>query len=388
MTTWIRLAEKETNDLARQNELRNRALRITSELSEYNGVATVMLSGSVARGPVGPSSDLDLHVIASANLEMELPEWSFGDDGTVVNIHTIPENRLEHAWNWFDQSLELAHWFFQTSLGDELNGCEVLFEDPSSEWSVRLPKLLARRIDPDVAAYVASLHADKTCKILLRAAGALEEGAVPDSQQEIRWAVQSALVALLISRGWVIRGSKKRIEIAQSFLPDPTIERIIEVALNVISLQNMSAEKVLGICDARLSYRSTVREELVMMKAQHSGDNEISQRLARALQDHEQHNLRAFDYYGPMIREGLILGPINHIRALSSFSRIPNMFCSLLGGTLPWPIRSFLGSGELSDKVKQEWLELADLKMSKRDCNDYSAVLVMTVEELRHNITP
>ncbi len=381
MNTQMQLADGEFHQPLRQAALKARAIEIANDISKQPGIIAVLLSGSVARGPVGPSSDLDLHVIVSDSFSNELPVWRFGADGTIENLHKVSESQLSHGWSYINQTTDLSFWFYQTRLGDELNGYEPLFWDYSSDWKDRLPQLLAYRAYSDVISHLVRFHANDAWRILLRANKALEDNAIMDSHQGLRGAVQAAFVSALIRRGWIIRGSKKRIEISKSFIPDPFIEPILEIALDAVGLRTLSKERTNEICKARLGYRKTVQDELVSLKELYAQHSDISQRLILVIREEEQHNAHAFDYYLALIQQGFFLGPINHIRSLSGFSRVPSLFLSCLGVEFKWPIREFLSFSELSEFLRFEWLRIADLTTSKGLCSDWVARLSSIIRE-------
>lgn len=376
------LAKGEVHHHWQQKALKKRAHQIASEISKQKGIIGILLSGSVARGPVGPSSDLDLHIVVLDSFIDELPEWSFRTDGTIENLHRIPESLLGQGWNLINQNSDLAFWFYQTRLGDELNGYEPIFWDPSSAWSERLPLLLSYRTYPSIVIQLSRFYIDHSSQLLLRAQKALNENAIMDAHQELRWAVQTVMIAALIQRGWIIRGSKKRIEIAKSFFPDPVIKLLVDVALNIVGLNSITRKKASEICQARLIYRDIIRSELYFLLSTYTCHKDKSKKLSHAIKVHEQHNAGAFDYYQALIQQGLILGPINHIRTLSSFSKIPTSFLSYVFEETEWPIDDFLSSPVFSDAIKNGWLRIAELTTTNLECCNWIEKLYYILNKL------
>ncbi|MBK8467580.1 MAG: nucleotidyltransferase domain-containing protein [Chloracidobacterium sp.] len=386
MNARIVLAKGEVNDLSRQDELKTKAREIAAEISKLNGVIGILLSGSVARGPVGPSSDIDLHVVISDSFADDISEWSFRTDGSIENTHIIPESQLRKGWSLVNQDSDLGFWFYETKLGDELNGYDPLFWDSSSIWRERLPLLLSYRSHPNIVKPLIQFYIAHSSQLLLRAQSALNDNAIMDAQQELRWAVQPTIIAALIQRGWIIRGSKKRIEIAKSFFPDSVIKGIVNVATDIIGLDSMTKEKAGKFCVARLAYRDLISLELNSLLSNLPRNKNNSERMSHAIKIHEQYNSRAFDYYQGLIQGDFVLGPINHIRTLSSFSRVPASFISFVFDEAKWPIDAFLSSSEFSNAIKHDWLQIAELTATKVECYNWIEKLFSILNNLSNDL--
>jgi len=382
MTSQLVLASQEKHDPIRQQIMRDRAEETTQHFKKTKGILGVVLSGSTARGPVGASSDIDMHVIISDKFTGNLPEWTFHDDGMIENLHTVQENEILRGWNVRSQPNLLAKWFYETKLGDELNQFSPLWWVPTTQWQKKLQILVADRQNPDVAQEVTRYYLESARANVLQANKACLENAPLDGHQNLRSAFQVALVASLIQRGWTIRGSKKRIEIAQAFLPDPAIENLLAIGFELVGIKETTRSQTMKICESRLQFRVLLLNELRELKARYSSDEKISHKLEQAIQIQEAHEAMAYDYYSPMVDENIILGPINHIRCLSGLMRVPKLFVSCLEDEKPWPVQEFVKSDLFSQNIRNAWLDIMMLESSKKKCVDLSLVLSKALDKL------
>lgn len=381
MTVIGSMAEAEGHDPQRQSILRTRAAQCALDLSNSAGVLGVLLSGSAARGPVNQSSDLDLHVVVSKQLTLTLPAWTFHHPDLIENIHTIPEGQLQLAWEMIDETEKLAKWFYETRLGDELNGYHSLFwKDPL--WQQRLPLILSKRSDPDVISKLIGFHASEAKRLLGCAQRALTDKAREDAHQNLRWAVQSALISAMIKRRWVMRGSKKRIEIAMSFLPDALLKPILSLAMEIVGLNSLTQLRASQISQTRHEFRNLLAMELTVLGNLLGHSKEISPNLRKATEDNQRHNSGAFNYYAPLIEDGFFFGPINHIRALSGFSSIPRTMLSCIDKSFIWPVHDFLSSAEFSPSIRDSWLEIAGMTEGDHQIKEWVAELSSMISVL------
>lgn len=382
MTSQLILASQEVHDLHRQQIMQERAGKTAHNLRKQTGVIGVVLSGSVARGPVSESSDLDLHVIVSRQFTGSLSEWTFYKEGTIENLHTVHEDELLRGWHARSNSTSLAAWFYETKLGDELDRFLPLWWDSSTHWQKRLSALVTLRKNPDVVQVIARHYMESARAHIRQARDACEENAPYDSHQHLRLAFQAALTAAMICRGWVIRGSKKRIEIAQAFLPDPLIEPLLVAGVNVVGLKGMTQNQAVRLCKSRLHYRTILLSELHRLMTQYAGDEHIATKLEVAIKHQAQHNTMAYDYYSSLVAHKMILGAVNHIRCLSGLVKVPQILVSCLYGDRPWPIREFVKSGIVSQSVCDAWLEIMALTFSQKQCVQLSAMLSTALNPL------
>jgi len=362
--------------------MRDRASETARAFSGQAGIIGVALSGSTARGPVGASSDLDLHVVVADDFAGSLPEWTFHGEGIIENLHTVREGELARGWRACGELASLAAWFYETRLGDELHQSVSLWWSPATQWRERLPELVALRQDPDVAQRVALRYAESARGHISRARSACREGAPLDGYHHLRLAFQAALIAAMIQRGWTIRGSKKRIEIAQAFLPDPAIERLLAIGLDIVGLSGTTSSEATALCEARLRYRATLLGELRELGVRHAHNGSIARKLGQVIGSQETHDAMAYDYYSPLVAQGIVLGPVNHIRCVSGLTRVPQMLVSCLYGEQPWSITGFVESGLLSRAVRDAWLEIMALPSSERHCARLSSALGSAVDGL------
>lgn len=381
MTIIGRIAEAEGHDPHRQSILQTRATQLALDLSKREGVLGVLLSGSAARGPVNQSSDLDLHVVVSKQFTSSLPAWTFRYLDLIENIHTIPEAQLQLAWELIDETHKLAQWFYETRLGDELNGYLSLFWSQSN-LQKRLPLIMRKRNDPDVISKLVMLHASEAGRLIGCAQGALKDKAREDAHQNLRWAVQSALISAMIKRGWVIRGSKKRIEIALSFLPDTLVKPILSLAMEIVGLKSLTQLRASQLSETRHEFRNLIQKELTVLRNPHKQSKEITHRLKKASEENQRHNSGAFDYYAPLIEGGFYLGPINHIRALSGFSSVPRSLLTCIDKSFTWPVHDFLNSAEFSPSIRDRWLEIAGMTEGNNLINNWIADLSSMISVL------
>jgi hypothetical protein len=165
----------------------------------------------------------------------------------------------------------------------------------------------------------------------------------------------------MIKRGWVMRGSKKRIEIAMTFSPDTLVKPILSLAMEIVGLRSLTQLRASQISQTRHEFRNLIQGELTALKNRHGQSKEITHSLTKAAEENQRHNSGAFDYYAPLIKEGIFLGPVNHIRALSGFSSVPRALLTCINKSFIWPVHDFLNSAEFSLSIRDGWLEIAGI---------------------------
>lgn len=382
MTSRLILASQEVHDSRRQQIMQERAGKTANNLRKQAGILGVVLSGSAARGPVSMSSDIDLHVIISGKFTGSLPEWTFYRKGIIENLHTVREDELLRGWHARNRPTSLATWFHTTRLGDELHHFMPLWWNPATQWRERLPVLVAYRQSPDIAQRVAWCYTESARSHIRQARSACHDGAPLDGHHHLRLSFQAALIAAMIQRGWIIRGSKKRIEIARAFLPDSVIAPLLTVGLDVIGLYDMTSNRATMLCKARLQYRTTLLRELHRLKARYAHDGHVVCKLESAIRHREAHNARAYDYYSSLVAQNLILGPINHIRCFSGLTQVPQLLVSCLYGERSWPIHEFVQSDIISQAMRDAWLEIMALTFSQQRCIRLSSTLSTAVDNI------
>jgi len=388
MTSQLILSSQEVHDSRRQQIMQERATRTADDLRKQTGILGVVLSGSVARGPVGGSSDLDSYVIVSHEFTGSLPEWTFHREGIIENLHTIREDELLCGWRVRNNSASLASWFHKTKLGDELHRFLPLWWNSYTKWQERLPVLVSLRQNPDIAQMIARCYTESARAHMHQAHNACDENTPYDSHHYLRLAFQTALTAAMVYRGWIIRGSKKRIEIAQAFLPDPLIKLLLVVGFDIVGLNDMTSNRAMKLCKARLHYRTTLLCELRKLKAQYADDEYAASKFEAAIKHQEKHNAMAYDYYSSLLAQNIILGPINHIRCFSGLPQVPRLLLiSCLHRESPWPMHEFVQSDIVSRAVRDTWLEIMALTSSRQRCIQLSSMLSKALNKLVSHIT-
>ena len=383
MSLNIVMASQETHDPQRQQVMQGYARRIADELRQQTGVLGVLLSGSVAAGPVSESSDLDLHVVISDEFTGTLPEWVFHKEEIIENLHTVKEGELRRGWRARNDPASLALWFHKTILGDLLNRFIPLWWNPNTIWQERLPVLVSLRQNPNIAQRVAECYAESAHTYWRQANSACDAKASYDSHHYLRMAFQAALNATLVHRGWTLRGSKKCIEIVQAFLPDPFIEILLALGFDIVGLTDMTSDLALQLCKARLNYRTALLDELHRLHSQYSGDEDVARKLQAAIRGHEKHNTEAYDYYSPLLDQNIILGPINHIRCFSGMPQVPRQIISCLQrGESHWPMREFVELDVVLRTVRKDWLQIMALTRSRQRCVQLASALGKTLDDL------
>src|SRR3989344_672615 len=383
MAVRLILASQEIHDPHRQQLMKKRARRIADGLRKQKGILGVLLSGSVARGPVSEPSDLDIHVIISDKFTRALPEWTFHRNGIIENLHTVHEEELLRGWRARNNPASLSLWFHKTILGDLLESFLPLWWNPYTKWQERVPVLVSLRQNPDIQQGVARHYAESAHTYLQQARNACDDGASYDSHHRLRMTFQAAFNAALVYRGWMLRGSKKCIEIGKAFLPDALIEHLLAVGFDIVGLNGMTLKRASKLCKARLRYRTTLLRELRRLKALSGGDGYAASKLEAATKDHEKHNAMAYDYYSSLLSQNIILGPINHMRCFSGLSQVPRQLISCLyPEESPWPMLEFVQSDLVSRAVRDEWLAIMALTSSRQRCMKLSTALRKTLDNL------
>lgn len=382
MTSRLILASQEGHDLGRQQIMHEHARKTADAIRKQAGVLGVLLSGSAARGPVNASSDLDLHIIISEKFAGTLPEWTFHNKNIIENLHTVREDELLRGWRARNHPASLAAWFYETKLGDELHHFLPLWWG-STKWQERLSALVSLRQNPGIVTMITRCYIKSAYAHMRQARRARDENAFYDSHHHLRLAFQAALTAAMIYRGWIMRGSKKRIEIAQAFLPDPFIEPLLVAGVDIVGLRGMTQKQAMKLCKSRFEYRKVLLDELHRLKAQYTGDEHVASKLETAIKHQTNHNARAYDYYSPLLAQNIILGPINHIRSFSGLPQVPHLVISCLRGAYPWPMHKFLQSNKVSRTACDRWLEIMALTSSQKQCSQLSSRLNKALSNLK-----
>lgn len=346
----------------RQILLRQRGERLAREIVTSAQPALVLLAGSVARGPVDLGSDIDIYVIGESAAVRSLPPWRFTADGVIENIHVIRQGEIEKADRILRDLDAISEWYCTTSLGDELYGSEVLHcEADVVDLVSSLQRVLARRLDAEVVARLASKHALTAWGLAASSEACVERGEPLESQRLVRAAAQRLLICTLVRVGWIVRGSKKRPEIAQAYSNDRGVREALALLCDIMGLSGLTASKAETLCRRRLLLRGLTIAEL-----EHLCDNMAvggggTRRLIAELSRQRQHNIGAIDYYRPLVDSGYHGGVINHIRALSGFKDLPRLFMSALGSSERPGVDAFMASRMLSSEMRYEWAGIAQL---------------------------
>jgi len=381
-----KVAEGEVNDPERQRRLRMHAETLAARLSEQEAVLAVWLSGSVARGPVGPASDLDLHVVALGKLDNEVPPWRFGPEGVIENVHVVLREDLEEGLHRLADPTALAEWLHRTALGDELQGSECLFNRKDWSWiEDGVGDLLTRRLHAEVVAALAAQHAATAEQWAIRAEQDLSAGSAYDGHQKLRYATQSLLVAALIRCDWTIRGSKKRPEIARAYADDPTVGRTLALLDDVVGIAEITGSHARRICAARLELRNLLLEELRRLCAANTDQERIRLRLGKEIEFQKRHNAFAVDYYAPLLDGGFFKGPVNHIRALSGFARVPERLCHCLDWDLVAPIGQWFRQVGSPRQLLDAWLKIAELSPTLATVGGWAKVVRAEAQRAAHD---
>ena len=383
MSKSLILATQEKHDPERQRILMQHAQQITARLRKQRGVLGVTLSNSVAQGPVSEASDLDLHVIVSDQFEGSLPQWAFYRKRIIENFHIVHEAQLRRGWRVRHHPDALAPWFHRTILGEFLHRFLPLWWNPDTKWEERLPVLISLRQNREVSERVAGCYLRSASRYLTQALHACDYRATYDSHQYLRQAFRAALNAALVHRGWTLRGSKKSIEIAQAFLPDPLIESVLAIGFDIVGLTELTPDQARKLCQARFAYRKTYLHELYRIRAQYAQDEYILHKLDVVIRGYGKHNTGAFDYYSALLDQKMFLGPINHIRCFSGLMYLPGQLLSCLrDGKTRWPVQEFVGLDVLSPAIRSGWLDLMGLTDSRERCLQLASVLTRSLKKL------
>ncbi len=363
-----RLPTGEHHNQERQWQLVSRAESLADTFIKLPDVQAVLLTGSVARGPVEDSSDLDIHVVVNRKVDaVLLPSWRFGTDGVIENVHQIEFDVIVNALSHLNDVEALADFHYHTKFGDELTGFRILSSTLLGDFCTGLSVLQASRARVAVAARVASHYARESICMVRAAQKALHEGALFDSVQILRLATQSLLIAALIQCGWTIRGSKKRLEIASNYLAQETVEEAMGLVFQAVGLDALNLGDARRLCRQRLDLREQYQNELRCLLKFYA--DERRSRLVRHLDFVQRHNAVATDYYQSLLDNGMFRGPVNHIRCLSGFPYIPTEIAMSIGGSIEQPISWFLDDASpISSDFKMRWLDIAGYECTASFC--------------------
>jgi hypothetical protein len=350
---------------ARQAELFGRAEALAEHLARSPAVASVWLTGSVAKGHVDGASDLDLHVFTEGALEPNAA-WRFAPGSAAENLHVFPAAKVREGAALLQHPPALAHWMASAGLADALTGARQLYIAAGAQpLASAIGTLVAARNRPDVQAELAGAFVDHGHRFLEQGRAAIAHDATLDAHQHLRTASQEVLVALLISRGWILRGSKKRLEIAQSYGVDVEATDTFDLFERINGLNGLTPSHAASICETRQNLRAVLALGLRDELAARGCEAEV---VATRIAPYEAHNAGASNYYQPLLGAGIYRGPVNHIRAFSGFSRLPRLVMQTLGEASRYPITAWSKTDEGALKpARNLWFDISELRTLDTD---------------------
>jgi hypothetical protein len=308
-------------------------LELAQDLASDATVQLVWLTGSVAKGNVDEASDLDLHVFATGPLRERRAAWRFSDRSAPENLHVFRTEVIDEGAARQRSPAALAEWMHHTGIADALTGAKCLYEaHGAGSLKATLDRIITLRGTATHQRSLALRFAEVCRDLAQKADAAIANGAVLDAHQTLRRASQELLVGHLIARGWVLRGSKKRPEIAEAFGFNKEESALMSLFYEVNGLTGLSPAAAAAICRERLEFRAALSRAL-----RRTADEPPTDAQLLIIQDYEGHNAGAADYYAPLLRDGIYRGPVNHIRSFSGFSHLPALILKLIGVETPHP---------------------------------------------------
>jgi hypothetical protein len=195
-----------------------------------------------------------------------------------------------------------------------------------------------------------------------QARNALLQGAPLDAHQTLRRASQELLLSHLISRGWIVRGSKKRPEIATAYGLDQSEGEFMTLFNAVNGLHELTIDGAIEVCRQRQEYRASFADYLRAIVLR---DGEFARAANAAVTDYEEHNLGAENYYAPLLAAGIVRGPVNHIRSFSGFMEVPRTALAAYGRQSAFPATDWTSSAMAHDaEAIAGWMRISDLSAS------------------------
>lgn len=363
----------ESHDGALQSILAQQGLVEAGSLMALPGVRAVFLSGSAARGLVNGSSDLDLHLVVEQRLDStSLPPWQIGPQGVIRNTHQLGLDVLAEALDNLGDKNAISKFHHETRFGDELREARLLASTLPFHLEDGLVQLQVSRLGQSVIRLLSLAYAEDAMNGSSAATAALDCGAVLDAQQILRFAAQSLLIAALVRRGWTIRGSKKRPEIASEYIADDIVAMVLEALFLSVGLDAVKLADARAICRQRMEVRVLYRAELRALMV--DSIQESRDRFGEVLRFVERHDVGAKDYYASLLDSGMYRGPVNHIRSLSGFPRIPGDIAKCVGWNGPFPIQWMAGpESPVSRTFANAWFQTAGLVRGEAECRTLAA---------------
>jgi D-inositol-3-phosphate glycosyltransferase len=350
------------NDRLRQKRLRRAAKVVARAAAGRPGVHAAFLTGSVARGTVDASSDIDLHLIVDEATDF-FPPWTFRRSGLIYNLHQLPLAPLRRASEERNE-LAIAQWLDQSRVGDELSGAILLEAKDREAMAALAAQLVELRGRDSVVGQIVNQSVDDARGLAGQARDAARDKRILTSQHFLRQAVQRLLTATLVRSGWRIRGAKRRPELACSYYSCQFTRETLAILFDVVGLSPVTPASAIEIAQRRLRLRQLYAAALEGRRG--CASDGPGGELAAAVADHERH---AFDYYLPAIASGHYRGVVNHIRALSSFPWIPFRLAEAVGAPAEEALEWFASTPDLArPSLVGAWLEIADLSGSFESC--------------------
>jgi hypothetical protein len=358
----------ERHDEHRQLRLRAVADEVCAALVERFRPVAVYLLGSVARGPCGPGSDVDLLVITADEVAAVAQDWSYHASGTPVDVKRTSVEGVASAAVMGEA--DFAGYCVRTMLPDYLSGAVCLATDDSPRsWELTeraVPTLVARRFGAPAQGEVARLLTALGARLANDARRMLDAGAAADAHALLLKASKPLLESLTVAAGQQIRGSKKRPELLHALVGEGHLW--LDWQADVVGFTGLGPSGAATLTAERWILRRATVQALEMLVDQHPKLG-----YADLLVVARRHAAASTDYYAELLDAGFWRGVVNHIRVHGGIARIPSDWCLAAGHDTDRPVAAFMAVDAVPATLRDQWWSVSGLTDSPRRVADLLA---------------
>jgi hypothetical protein len=346
----------ERHDEHRQLRLRGVADEVCAALVERFRPVAVYLLGSVARGPCGPGSDVDLLAITPDQMTTVTQIWSYHASDTPIDVKCTSIEQVEAAAVMSEA--EFGSYCLRTMLPDYLSGAICLATDNSPRsWELTervVPTLVARRFRDPARGEVARLLAASGAQLANDARCMLAADAVADAHAKLLMASKPLLESVMVAAGQQIRGSKKRPELLHALLADGP--PWLAWQGDVVGFTELGPSGAANLMAQRWVLRRATVEALEMLTVQHPKLG-----YADLLAVARRHAGTSTDYYAELLDAGFWRGVVNHIRVHGGIARVPSDWCLTAGRDTGRPVAAFMAAEVFPVTFRDQWWSASGL---------------------------
>lgn len=327
------------------------AVKCGMKLIENKCVRNLAITGSIAKNNSWLGSDLDYIGISEACIEAE--EFCFKKN-VIENIHYISTSYAFDILNTKD-IIELTALLHKDCVGDYFYNSIPLIKNNDTLNQV-IDFINHFRISDAYLKQIDATYDELYNKYINKAIYEHKSKLPYEAALSLRKAVDFYSIKLMISKGWIIQGSKKRPEQLKRYCITNLEKDFYHFYININSLNNKKLCCIYDITDRRQKLRLKY-QSILKRNYQHDNSNEYVRQQIK-------HNSYSYNYYIESIMNGYELGALYHIRNISGFQHYIHKYLLLDYNNAEYKyIDGLLTDKAIEKSIVQEWLYIMDLNI-------------------------